>query len=86
MISLSRRATVVGLLACTATPARAAEPPARLRIGLLPTESAPTVIRLNEPLRAYLEKRLSLQVELVVGTALRAKDDDSSTLDQQGPI
>ena len=36
-------------------------------IGLLPGESAPTVIRLNEPLRAYLEKRLGLPVEIVVG-------------------
>ena len=36
-------------------------------IGLLPTESAPTVIRLNEPLRAYLESRLEMPVEMVVG-------------------
>ena len=36
-------------------------------VGLLPGESAPTVMRLNEPLRAYLEKRLGLPVELVVG-------------------
>ena len=36
-------------------------------IGLLPGESAPTVIRRNEPLRVYLERRLGLPVELVVG-------------------
>jgi len=41
--------------------------PERLVVGLLPGESAPTVMRLNEPLRAYLEKRLGLPVELVVG-------------------
>ncbi|MDD2770105.1 MAG: phosphate/phosphite/phosphonate ABC transporter substrate-binding protein [Methylococcus sp.] len=41
--------------------------PNTLVIGLLPGESAPTVMRLNEPLRAYLEKRLGLPVRLVVG-------------------
>ncbi len=41
--------------------------PEKLVVGLLPGESAPTVMRLNEPLRAYLEKRLGLPVELVVG-------------------
>ena len=45
-----------------------AEPrPDHLTIGLLPGESAPTVMRLNEPLRAYLENRLNVKVELVVG-------------------
>ena len=48
-------------------PARAQSRPDHLTIGLLPGESAPTVMRLNEPLRAYLEKRLSVKVELVVG-------------------
>lgn len=38
-----------------------------LTIGLLPGESAPTVMRLNEPLRAYLEKSLGMPVKLVVG-------------------
>jgi phosphonate transport system substrate-binding protein len=41
--------------------------PSKLVIGLLPGESAPTVIRLNEPLRAYLEKRLGIPIEIVVG-------------------
>ncbi len=45
----------------------AANRPDKLVIGLLPGESAPTVMRLNEPLRAYLEKRLGLPVEMVVG-------------------
>ncbi len=49
-------------------PTHAAENrPQKLVIGLLPGESAPTVMRLNEPLRAYLEKQLDLPVELVVG-------------------
>ncbi len=47
--------------------AQAQSRPQKLVIGLLPGESAPTVMRLNEPLRAYLEKRLGLPVELVVG-------------------
>ena len=45
----------------------AAEGPQTLTIGLLPGESAPTVMRLNEPLRAYLEKTLGMPVHLVVG-------------------
>ena len=44
-----------------------AERPQKLVLGLLPGESAPTVMRLNEPLRAYLEKRLNMPVELMVG-------------------
>ncbi len=55
-----------GLL-CAASPARAQTRPDKLIVGLLPGESAPTVMRLNEPMRAYLEKRLGLPVELVVG-------------------
>jgi len=54
--------TVLGLL-----PAQAQSRLDHLTIGLLPGESAPTVMRLNEPLRAYLEKRLNVKVELVVG-------------------
>lgn len=56
-------AFMVVLFAASAAKAR----PEKLTIGLLPGESAPTVMRLNEPLRAYLEKRLGLPVELVVG-------------------
>lgn len=41
--------------------------PKKLTIGMLPGESAPTVMRLNEPLRAHLEKTLGLPVELTVG-------------------
>lgn len=45
----------------------AAGRPDQLTIGLLPGESAPTVIRLNEPMRAYLEKQLGIPVRLMVG-------------------
>ena len=38
-----------------------------LTVGLLPGESAPTVMRLNEPMRAYLKKKLGVPVKLVVG-------------------
>ena len=41
--------------------------PQKLVVGLMPGESAPTAMRLNEPLRAYLEKRLGIPVELVIG-------------------
>lgn len=71
---LSRRvfltaALVAGAALAHITPsAHAAGRPEKLVVGLLPGESAPTVMRLNEPLRAYLEKRLGLPVELVVGS------------------
>jgi phosphonate transport system substrate-binding protein len=38
-----------------------------IKCGLLPGESPPVVRRRNEPLRAYLERRLKRPVELVVG-------------------
>lgn len=41
--------------------------PKTLRVGLLPGESAPTVMRLNEPLRQHLEEALGMPVELHVG-------------------
>jgi phosphonate transport system substrate-binding protein len=54
------------LLACSLS-AAAAGRPVGLTVGLLPGESAPTVMRLNEPLRLHLEKRLGVPVKLVVG-------------------
>ena len=75
MTSLCRRAALTGLLASAATVARADDRPTKLVIGLLPTESAPTVIRLNEPLRAYLETRLGIPVELVVGADYAATSE-----------
>ena len=53
---------------CLLPAASRADDPATLRIGLLPGEAAQTVIRLNEPLRADLERRLRMPVEMIVGT------------------
>lgn len=62
----------------------------KLRIGILPGESRPAVERLNEPLRAFLERFLGCRVELVVGSsyvatgeALRRKEIDIAYL---GPV
>jgi phosphonate transport system substrate-binding protein len=41
---------------------------AKLRIGLLPGESAPTVVRLNQALEKHLERQLGMEVELIVGS------------------
>ncbi len=65
--TLSRLTIAAALLLAALSPAGAQTKPQKLVVGLLPGESAPTVIRLNEPLRAYLEKRLGLPVELHVG-------------------
>jgi len=62
---------LAALVALLPLGASAADVPARtdhLVVGLLPGESEPTVMRLNEPLRAYLEKRLGIPVKLVVGS------------------
>ncbi|MEJ2453937.1 MAG: phosphate/phosphite/phosphonate ABC transporter substrate-binding protein [Candidatus Thiodiazotropha sp.] len=42
--------------------------PDTLKVALLPDESAATVIKNNQPLKAYLEKRLQKKIELVVTT------------------
>ena len=67
---LPRRLVAAGLLA-VATMGAAGAGEARLeslKIGLLPGESSLTVMRLNEPLRRYLETKLGMPVELQVGT------------------
>ena len=48
----------------------AAQPsnPARLRVALLPDENASTIIQNAAPLKAYLEKALGKEIELVVTT------------------
>lgn len=67
--SLTRLLVLFALLAqLIAGLAHAGERPKKLLVGLLPGESATTVLRLNEPLRAYLEKRLGMPVEMVVGS------------------
>jgi phosphonate transport system substrate-binding protein len=58
---------ILFLLSLLIAAAQAEERPTKLVVGLLPGESAPTVMRLNEPLRLYLEKRLGILVELMVG-------------------
>jgi phosphonate transport system substrate-binding protein len=64
-----RYLSLFSLLACLLTGgAFAEERPSKLVVGLLPGESATTVLRLNEPLRVYLEKRLGMPVEMVVGS------------------
>ncbi|MFZ1109311.1 MAG: phosphate/phosphite/phosphonate ABC transporter substrate-binding protein [Rhodomicrobium sp.] len=60
------------LLAPGLSPASAQTKPEKLVVGLLPGESAPAVMRLNEPLRAYLEKRLGIPVEIAVGASYAA--------------
>ena len=67
MSRLARLVILSLLLATCEHGASAQDRPDHLTVGLLPGESAPTVMRLNEPLRAYLERRLGLKVELVVG-------------------
>ncbi len=65
------------LLACTAgafglafnkADAEPATNPARLRVALLPDENASTIIQNAAPLRAYLERTLGKDIELVVTT------------------
>ena len=50
-----------------ATSAEAADP-SKLRVALLPDENASTIIQNAQPLKAYLEKALGKDVELVVTT------------------
>ncbi len=53
----------------SAAPAAAGESdPDTLRVALLPDENAATIIKQNEPLKAYLEETLGKKVELVVTT------------------
>lgn len=45
-----------------------AKDPAKLRVALLPDENAATLIQQAQPLKAYLEKALAKDIELVVTT------------------
>jgi phosphonate transport system substrate-binding protein len=73
MVKRLRKLTIATILSmvltglCAMPVVHAEARPQKLVIGLLPGESAPTVIRLNEPFRGYLEKKLGIPVELVVG-------------------
>lgn len=66
--------SLLAVLSCF-TMAQADDQPHKLVVGLLPGESAPTVMRLNEPLRAYLQKQLEMPVELVVGANYAATSE-----------
>lgn len=77
---MSVRRVLSGLVLALVMPwvAMAAEDsahPTKLKIGLLPGESAPTVMRLNEPLRVYLEQALGMPVELSVGANYAATSE-----------
>jgi len=74
---MQRRTFLAAAFACVAllASAAAAERPEKLVIGLLPGESAPTVMRLNEPLRAYLQQKLHMPVEMVVGANYAATSE-----------
>ena len=74
MINRLRMIFLTGLF-FTSLSAWAGDHPQKLLVGLLPGESAPTVMRLNEPLRAYLEKQLGIPVELVVGANYAATSE-----------
>ncbi|HEX2832622.1 MAG TPA: phosphate/phosphite/phosphonate ABC transporter substrate-binding protein [Thermoanaerobaculia bacterium] len=67
MNAIARKLVLFAALTVIVTTSGQTKRPSALTIGLLPGESAPTVIRLNEPMRAYLEKRLGLPVRLMVG-------------------
>ena len=53
--------------ACGSASAQSADP-SRLRVALLPDENAATLIQNAQPLKAYLEKALKKDVEIVVTT------------------
>ena len=77
MLCVSRRGFVfAALFACAVwghlAGAAAQSRPQKLVVGLLPGESRETVLRLNEPLRAYLQMRLGLPVDLMVGETYAA--------------
>ena len=61
---LLRRTPLLPVTGCGSTPKN--ERP--LKVALLPDESPATIIRKNEPLRAYLATALQREVELVVTT------------------
>jgi phosphonate transport system substrate-binding protein len=70
---MNRRAilsiSVAALVAMTAAPSFAqGKDPARLRVALLPDENASTLIQNAQPLREYLAKALSKDIEIVVTT------------------
>lgn len=71
-MNIFRRTFVLGLAtlfaALSLSAAAQSRDPAKLRVALLPDENASTLIRNAQPLKAYLEKTLKKEIELVVTT------------------
>lgn len=59
---------LAGLLALISVSALAARDPDTLKVALLPDENASELIKRNQPLKDYLEKRLNKKIELIVTT------------------
>ncbi len=81
MSCVSRRVFVFAALLASAilgagSEVAAQQRPQKLVVGLLPSEAPETVLRLNEPLRAYLQKRLGMPVELKVASTYVSAGED----------
>lgn len=59
---------LAGLLTLISVSALAARDPDTLKVALLPDENASELIKRNQPLKDYLEKRLNKKIELIVTT------------------
>jgi len=69
MTQITRRVALIGASLLSTSPVFAqGRDPSRLRVALLPDENAATIIQNAQPLKAYLEKTLSKQIELMVTT------------------
>jgi phosphonate transport system substrate-binding protein len=69
IIRRSLLVTAFALLACASTLTLAqGKDPSKLRVALLPDENAATLIQNAQPLKAYLEKALKKEVEIIVTT------------------
>jgi phosphonate transport system substrate-binding protein len=65
---MNRREFLVLAVSVAVAGSAAAADPKKLRFALLPDENAATIIQNAQPLKAYLEKRLGKDVELIVTT------------------
>jgi len=65
---MNRRTLILAGLAAPSLAFAQTRDPRRLRVALLPDENASTIIQNAQPLRAYLERTLSREIELVVTT------------------
>jgi phosphonate transport system substrate-binding protein len=61
-------AALIAMFAVAGPAIAADDNPGTLRVALLPDEDAATIIKNNQPLKAYLEKTLGKDIELVVTT------------------